>query len=291
MLNRFFKLSSVAICACFITYALCGCTSNESYAKKVVQAIENNDDAKLDKLLESKSGNLNSVTQGDLFSALTESSGYTPLQYACYTGKDGAVKKLIEHGADVNYVTNRSANKSPLICAMECKEDSNLEIAKLLIDKGADVNYTQKIGGVECYNALMALEDTEFDSIISDKRHTPNAVKLLEMLESSGVDIYKDNMGIGDILYRSCLHGNSYFIRFLIEQKDFNVNSNKNREKQTPLIAFTEQFDEYHTTDDLKYLLSCGANPNLKDIYGKTAYDYAKENGNKAFMQILDEST
>lgn len=68
----------------------------------------------------------------DVNVTLTETKGNTALHYACGIGSWSITLWLVEHGADVNAVTN--AGKTPLDCV---GEDNARRIRELLISRGA----------------------------------------------------------------------------------------------------------------------------------------------------------
>ena len=68
----------------------------------------------------------------DVNVTLTETKGNTALHYACGIGSWSITLWLVEHGADVNAVTN--AGKTPLDCV---GEDNAKRIRELLISRGA----------------------------------------------------------------------------------------------------------------------------------------------------------
>jgi ankyrin repeat protein len=92
--------------------------------------------------------------------------GRTPLKRAVVHSLS-LVKKLIAHGADVNFIKPR--DYSPLIIAAEY---SQKEIIELLINKGADVNYQTNYG----ITALMVAADY-------------GCTEIVELLLDAGADV------------------------------------------------------------------------------------------------------
>ena len=68
-------------------------------------------------------------------------TSYTTLQMMVIYGHPGAVKALLDAGADPNMVLG-PGDEPPLVLAVKCKEESSdrLECVRLLIGAGADVN-------------------------------------------------------------------------------------------------------------------------------------------------------
>ena len=72
----------------------------------------------------------------DVNVTLPETKGNTALHYACAIGSWSITQWLVEHGADVNAVTN--AGKTPLDCV---GADNAKRIRELLISRGAKRSY------------------------------------------------------------------------------------------------------------------------------------------------------
>ena len=110
--------------------------NNYYYSKKLIDAIEENDVAKVEKLVKSPFGSVNSLPRNAFLARLVEISVETPLQVACHEGNYEIIKLLVDNGADVN--KTGSYKISPLQSAAGAKEE-RLRIVKLLVENGADV--------------------------------------------------------------------------------------------------------------------------------------------------------
>ena len=101
-------------------FVLCSCASSTN--KPIHSAADTGNTKEITKQINSSSSNLDAKSSID----------WTPLMYAARSGQYEAVKLLIEHGADINYV---SSNKNTaLILAIE-SNDAN--IISLLTKNGA----------------------------------------------------------------------------------------------------------------------------------------------------------
>jgi len=105
-----------------------------------------------------------------------ESVGVRPLTIALNGCHTETAKKLIEQGADVNFV-DRVYKTSPIVQAAICR---NFELTKLLIEKGADVNAATGLSTTakEGFTALMEAAyhgDTAIGRILLEHGANPEA--------------------------------------------------------------------------------------------------------------------
>ena len=92
-----------------------------------------------------------------------DSSGYTPLMRAAWSGKTETVRVLINNGADIN--ARDKSGYTPLLWAASY---GYLDIAKLLIDKGADVNAIANDKSTP-YSLAVQAKNTELAKLLKDK--------------------------------------------------------------------------------------------------------------------------
>jgi ankyrin repeat protein len=106
-----------------------------------------------------------------------DSSGYTPLMRAAWSGKTETVRVLIDNGADIN--ARDKDGYTPLLWAASY---GYLDIAKLLIDKGADVNAIANDRSTP-YALAVQKNYTELAKLLKDKGADENksSMKLLAM--------------------------------------------------------------------------------------------------------------
>jgi len=245
---------------------------NQYYAQRLINAIDNNDEKKVEELLKAY-GNVNSSNvKSRIYAAVAEMYYYTPLQEACQKGNIHIVKMLLNNGADVNYVQGHIAPYSPLIMAISSGEDSNLEIVKLLIEKGADVNYSIN-------NKADAIK-----TIVESNYEIAHSMEILKSLQAAGAEIHREYPS-GNLLNIACYWKKTEIIQYLIKSKQFDVNAISSIGR-TPLLDLCTSTKK-GKIEDLKFLLDNGANKTIKDSDGKTAYDYAIEYGNVEFAELL----
>lgn len=83
------------------------------------------------------------VGWGDFILNEYSRDGYTPLQLACFFGRENVARYLVEKGADVNAVSHNVMAIQPLHAAAA---GDHLGIVKLLLEVGADANGVQEGG-------------------------------------------------------------------------------------------------------------------------------------------------
>jgi uncharacterized protein len=131
-----------------------------------------------------------------------DSCGKTALQYAAEAGRLDNVRLLLQYGADVNTLNNRSA--SPLIAA--CLQQ-HVSIAACLLKAGAMVNTAAADGNC----ALIAAVES-------------GSVALVQLLLDNGADISATNNDGQNALFRAAHAGHVLLLEFLV-QRGLSVNS------------------------------------------------------------------
>lgn len=250
--------------------------NNQFYAQRVIDAIKQENVTQLKVLMESPMGNLNSKPTFWIFEVLSERNELTPLQTACKVGNPEIVEILLESGADVNYMHwDESRNQgSPLTIAAGSLSDQRLQVIKLLMEYGADINYENAIGNDVLSCAIYASFE-RWDTL-----------EIIEYLEQYGKDIYKKHPRNGNtLLHKACESDSLLVIQYLINDRRFDINA-VNADGDTPLICFL-RFASSRKLDTLQFLLQSGADTNIKNNEGKTAYDYAAER-HPEFVEFLE---
>jgi hypothetical protein len=88
--------------------------------------------------------------------------GFTPLQLACYFGRQDVAQHLLEAGADVHAVSQNAMRIQPLHAAV-ANGTGNLSIAKVLLEKGADPNAKQQ----DDFTPLMAAVQNQNEGLVA----------------------------------------------------------------------------------------------------------------------------
>ena len=107
--------------------------------------------------------------------------------------------------------------------------------------------------------------------------------KLVRLLIDHGADVnFRSKLGMTPI-YLASQH-DAYDLTKLLIENGANIDVPSTNEVKSPLIESTIQGN----TLIVIALIEAGANINIKDLEGKTALDYAKQNGFEDIVKILD---
>lgn len=247
---------------------------------KINEAIENDDIQEL-RIQILKCRDINAKPYTDLYSAFFEVPNQSPLSYACFKGNLECVKILVEAGADIDNANNQN-HYTPLMDALSGSNHNKkdrVNIVKYLLEHGADVNKTD----INNYTALFRV------ITIVDANDIPEQKTQLEMIkqfESYGSNIYHE-APIGSILFKSSFCSSLLVIKYLIEEKGFDVNS-LNSDGDNSLMYTIKKF-YYKQYEAVEYLLDKGAVLNIKNIDGFDAFDLAEKTGDEKLLQILNK--
>lgn len=174
--------------------------------------------------------------------------------------------------ASKDYPINEQNNRgeSPLLIATH---NNQVEIAKALIKAGADVNLQDHIQD-SAYLYAGAQGKTEILAFI---------------LENSQPNQQVYNRFGGNALIPAAEKGHLNNVRLLLEEGSVDID-HQNNYGYTALIEAVALRDGSKIYQDIvKELLAYGADTMLRDKYGKTAEDYAKELGYQAMLDELQK--
>lgn len=177
--------------------------------------------------------------------------GHTPLLSAIYKGNTQTAKLLIAEGADIHAVCDRDGANAMNYAAMH----GNIELVKNLIDKCVD---TSKVSD----KFLLPIEDA------ANRNYGEVVSLLLDAGAGEHVDHIKDGMDL-NLLFSNALSGCTPFIKFLIEEKGFDVNAQDEMGRTALHMASSRGNFEC-----IEFLFKCGATANLTDQNGATALHY-----------------
>lgn len=193
------------------------------------------------------------------------------------------IKKLIDSGADVNYVAKDSDKLNdaydeiyritPLMSLIR-NDNTNKYVLDLLLENGADVSIKDKNGRTALFAAISSLDINSAQTLIDKGANIKDV----------------DNEGNTLLIY---LHNSIYakvvpMIKFLLKN-GLNIDSANNK-GETALIKACQQGKDLsemqieficsgsNKQEFITALLDNGANVNIKDNSEKTALDYAEEN-------------
>lgn len=181
------------------------------------------------------------------------------------------VQKVKEILARSNATINETNDKkeTPLLIATH---ENDIEIAKLLIDAGADINQQDAIQD-STYLYAGAQGKTEI---------------LRYMMEHAKPNQQVRNRFGGNALIPAAEKGHLDNVRLLLtdEQVDIDHQNDSGYTALIEAVALTDGSKVYQ--EIVQELMDAGVNQNLRDRYGKTALDYAKEQGYRKMIEILN---
>jgi ankyrin repeat protein len=220
--------------------------------------------------------------------------GRGPLHEACVKGFSNLIQPLIEAGADP--VRPDRFGLTPLDLALDYKNENTVtallhlnpppdalrqtagaamesaalrgqtEIAKLLLRAGLPINERTPAGST--YLSDAALKGRK---------------QLVQLLLEQGADVNEGNPAGGTPLHDAALGGNPEVIRLLLDH-GARVDAQDQESRATPLMIAAS----LGRSSAVALLLHRGANPNLKDRFGHTALDRARQIDDDATIRLLE---
>ncbi|MDH5714115.1 MAG: ankyrin repeat domain-containing protein [Candidatus Aminicenantes bacterium] len=188
----------------------------------------------------------------------------TPLHRGAYSGNTEVMKSIIDAGADIN-TTSHARGWSPL---HQAALSGWLDAARLLIEEGAELNTKGRFGNTPLQLGLLG-GNREAEAV---------AVLLLE----SGADGNTKALTGDTPLLTAVQKGFSKAVKLMLEKgADVQV-----LEKETNrTLLHIAAIKGYGIIADL--LIRHGIDVRTKDVYGKTALQYAAKHGNKSVAGLL----
>ena len=190
--------------------------------------------------------------------SLKDKSGNSPFMNAASSNTLEVIEFLSKYVKDIN--TKDETGKSALAMAVN---RNSVDVIKFLLEKGADINTKDKVGNTLSYyliNNFKANKTIRFKS-------------KLKLLEKNGLIINQVQNSGNTLLHIATQRNNLSLIKKLSTFK-IDVNA-KNKEGISAI-----QIAAMKAKDDkiIKYLLSIGADKNIKTDFDETVYDLASEN-------------
>ena len=207
--------------------------------------------------------------------ALCEINVWTPLQSACRNNDIEAVAILLKNGADPN---KTSPFQLPWYAPIQiAASNGNVDIMAMLIENGADVE-------LHGHNALIKLT--------KDARYGKNGISIetyksgYSLLEQYGMSASHPSFDQQPLLCESALLSDIEVTEFLVEEKGMPITDCDSDGRTllhfVCLSGYADPSKEY-----IQYLIDRGIDPARKDSFGKTAYDYAIEDGHTEIADLL----
>ena len=176
--------------------------------------------------------------------------GSTPLMMAARWNTPDIVKLLIDYGADVKFAAYDG--NTALTWA---SSDSTAEAIEYLIEAGADANATR-------YDGLTPLMGAA-------SKNTPEAVKIL--INAGAIVKARNSIGMTAVLYAAMNNPNPEVVNILIEAGADDIPNNNGRNS----VMLAAMMNNAEVVDAL---IKAGAEVHARDVDGKTALYYAREN-------------
>ncbi len=205
-----------------------------------------------------------------------------PLVEACRYGNIQAMTVLLDNGADPNFSID--GHWSPMEAVRQASVDSEqkMQMFHLLVEHGADVDhYTSYEPVLFSYAPLLVLD-----------RLDPGTEEILRFLLANGASTDHPEKG-NSILHYASRGSSVEFVKVLLKDYAVDINA-KDSQGQTPLITclcYTNpSLNEADVQNMVKCLLEHGADVSIQDADGKTAYDYAVEQGYEALAELVKPS-
>ena len=189
---------------------------------------------------------------------------YYPIHYACKSGDLEKVKILLEAGANPN-LRDHTTNSTPLLFALQSGKEGRFMIADMLLDYGASPTESDKWSS-PLFSSLIIVD--AFDRKSQEKQSVELLKRLLESVPSTD-----DPSGANTLLGEAAAFGNTQAMEYILD-------NNINKINDVSSIGRTALMSSVLAHDNAKickYLINSGAKKDIKDMNGKTAYDYAVE--------------
>lgn len=178
------------------------------------------------------------------------------------------VRHLIDNGANVD--TRSLGGLTPLTIATVRGLDSMVET---LLEEGADPDIVDDYGEVALFVAMW--QDIGMVEALLEEGANPNIVN-----------------GDGKTpLLIATRHGHDDLVELLLSAKaDPNVRDGNDGNTALHIIAYWRRFDQWRYENIAKALLRAGANPDIKNNDGKTAWDVVVAEGNDEILEAFHEA-
>jgi ankyrin repeat protein len=197
------------------------------------------------------------------------------LQTACGNNDIEAVAILLKNGADPNKTPPFQLSwHAPIQIAAS---NGNVDMMAMLIENGADVELHGR-------GALIKLTKDA-------RRHINERIPLesykagYSLLEQHGMSASHPSFD-RPLLCESALLSDIEVTKFLIEEKEIPANICDSDGRTALHFACLSGYAD-PTKEYIQYLIDHGVDPARKDSFGKTAYDYAVEDGHTEIADLL----
>lgn len=267
---------------------------NSKVKKDLFSAIEKSDMPTIKRILD-KYPTLIDAKQynSDILSIFTEKSNPTPLLEAIRLNNIDLIKYLVENGVNVNK-SNGTHTIYPIIEILNRGfgeiSEYRYELAWLLIENGADLTVQQQyetvpysIVGVKIstYEDKFQQQSLDLMKYVIEQKVSLKAPDPTN--SQSGNTEHYARYKINEIIGMAARNNYVSVVEYFLEKGLYDVNDVVSLDGTTSLIQAV-QGDSYEVCE---LLIEQGADITVIDQNGKTAYDYAMENGNQKIIDLL----
>ena len=252
--------------------------SHNATKKRLFEAIEKGDCNKVADILNKHPLLVNENRQ---YFFLIDVSGETPLLAACRYKNFEMIQLLVERGADVNK-SARAVDAYPLINILCRGGEKRYDIAWYLIANGADLSVKQRYATVPYAIVSSAWQKSSFDAEIQTQ-----SLALMEFVLDEGVSLDSPECkpyGIDSVYGLASRNNYVLIVQYFLDNELFSINDIVDGENRTALIVAVQG----QAYDVCEYLINSGADKTMKDVRGKSAYDYAKELNDEKLLDLLE---
>ena len=252
------------------------------YAKKLDRAIEAEDIAAIEEILEKRPTCVNTYPQKPmeiLFNTIMEERGTTyPLITACRKDNFEIVKILVETGADLNCNDGRT----PLSMTYCVKSENWYEISTYLIENGASLDYvTDYLNG----SSSILLDIVWPRSGAALPGYVPESkTEVMDAFLYALEHCDHNKVDWTDVLWNSVMYDRIEIVEYLLDKKYCDVNDVTSSGKTAIFVAAHSSMPEM-----VQLLLDKGADKDYIDQDGKTAYDYAIQYERYEIAEMLSD--
>ncbi|XP_050396842.2 putative ankyrin repeat protein RF_0381, partial [Patella vulgata] len=224
--------------------------------------------------------------------------GKDALHYSCLYSHVASVKLLIKEGLQVN---DRDAKgQTPLFSCIQSNVD-RIEKMQFLISKGADINVkdnkgrsflreSYQWGDIACVKLLIKeglgvndRDDKGYRPLYYCIQSNVDRIEKIQFLLSVGADTNVKGDEWRSLLHESCVWGDIACVKLLIKQ-GINVNG-RDFYGKTPLFECIQS--NVDRIEKMRFLISVGADINLKDHDMRSLLHASCQWGDVAFVKLL----
>lgn len=268
---------------------------NYSWSNKLIGEIRNDNFKNVQTLIENNK--IFSVNQPAgtpwLIRFVPECFAETPLQVACEKSNFDIVNLLVEHGAKVN--KRALGTEYPIIMTFTFNDKNDYDILGLLVENGADPNVTDSYDNKLILQIAAGTpythrnEEDEDSTLVYNEEMAENILYSYKYVLNYVEDKEPVTQNTGDnALLCAVAMKNKPLVKYLLEEQNVNINY-ENDFGETALFQLLDidQYNKDQIIELAELLVEHNIDRSHKDMYGKTAYDYAVEEGYDELVEIL----